>query len=93
MGQVVTAEKIRQARDFYKLHFGYNLFNEEGQFNIIKRCYIYNFVLTSLLHVNKYCMIGALGPSRNRKTIQVIRNHQTAINFDENQNCAQNPKP
>ena len=32
MGQVVTGEKIRQARDFYKLHFGYNLFNEEGEF-------------------------------------------------------------
>lgn len=35
MGQVVTAEKIHQARDFYKLHFGYDLFNEEGQCNIM----------------------------------------------------------
>ena len=31
VGQVVTAEKIRQAKDFYQLHFGYNLFNEEGK--------------------------------------------------------------
>jgi len=31
VGQVVTAEKIRQAKDFYQLHFGYNLFNEEGR--------------------------------------------------------------
>ena len=36
MGQVVTAEKIKQAKEFYQLHFGYNLFNEEGQCNIKK---------------------------------------------------------
>jgi len=36
VGQVVTAEKIKQAKEFYQLHFGYNLFNEEGQCNITK---------------------------------------------------------
>lgn len=35
VGQVVTAEKIRQAKDFYQLHFGYNLFNEEGKINLV----------------------------------------------------------
>ena len=35
MGQVVTEEKIRQAKDFYKLHFGYSLFNEEGQCHLV----------------------------------------------------------
>lgn len=36
MGQVVTAEKIKQAKEFYQLHFGYDLFNEEGLCNIKK---------------------------------------------------------
>ncbi|XP_015779653.1 PREDICTED: nicotinamide phosphoribosyltransferase-like [Acropora digitifera] len=37
VGQVVTAEKIRQAKDFYQLHFGYNLFNEEGWLHILEK--------------------------------------------------------
>ncbi|CAH3109914.1 unnamed protein product [Porites lobata] len=36
VGQVVTEEKIRQAKDFYKLHFGYSLFNEAGWLYILK---------------------------------------------------------
>ena len=35
MGQVVTEDKIQQAKDFYKLHFGYSLFNEEGQCHLV----------------------------------------------------------
>ena len=32
---MVTVEKIQQATEFYKLHFGYDLFNEEGEHMLI----------------------------------------------------------
>ncbi|XP_020631149.1 nicotinamide phosphoribosyltransferase-like [Orbicella faveolata] len=37
VGQVVTAEKIKQAKEFYQLHFGYHLFNEEGWQYILEK--------------------------------------------------------
>ena len=40
MGQVVTEEKIRQAKDFYKLHFGYSLFNEEGKCHLVTSLHV-----------------------------------------------------
>jgi hypothetical protein len=35
VGQVVTKQKIQEANDFYKLHFGSELFNEEGNYMYI----------------------------------------------------------
>ncbi|XP_072181847.1 nicotinamide phosphoribosyltransferase-like [Diadema setosum] len=36
-GPVITAEKIAEAKDFYKLHFGANVFNEEGWTYILEK--------------------------------------------------------
>ena len=30
VGKVITKEKIKEAKEIYKLHFGQDLFNEEG---------------------------------------------------------------
>ncbi|XP_033647974.1 nicotinamide phosphoribosyltransferase-like [Asterias rubens] len=36
-GKVVTKEKITEAKEFYKLHFGHDVFNEEGWNYIVEK--------------------------------------------------------
>ncbi|XP_072027111.1 nicotinamide phosphoribosyltransferase-like [Amphiura filiformis] len=37
VGQVVTKEKIQEAKEFYKVHFGYDVFNEQGWMHIVEK--------------------------------------------------------
>ena len=41
-GKVVTKEKITEAKEFYKLHFGHDVFNEEGWNYIVEVRFVKN---------------------------------------------------
>ena len=57
-GQVVTHEKIAEAKEIYKLHFGQDLFNEEGW------KYIVEVSMASVVNVQYKCLYREICISR-----------------------------
>lgn len=55
-GQVVTKEKIAEAKTICKLHFGQDIFNEEGWNYILEVCIIFFLYYNPQICVRIQCM-------------------------------------